>query len=345
MAGANFHHELAALRRSFRLNEYESLQPPDNFFAKVVGAMGTALVSGLGKLDQALESAKVLPKLEPAFIAPEVQDEDGGLSEECLETRRKLQQLKLSDQEVWDAEEARKKAEGEIEAPWHIRAPFWALCVMLDLFFANRPIQRFWVLETVARIPYFAYISILHLYESLGFWRAGAELRKVHFAEEWNELHHLQIMESLGGDQLWFDRFLAEHAALVYYWVLIVFYLFSPRLAYMFSELVELHAMDTYRVFVDTNEQMLKELSPPLVAASYYRNADLYMFDELQTCSRHEEPRRPPCNTLYDVFANIRDDEIEHVKTMHACQDTSIARDLALKRGNGNGNGNGKSLQ
>ncbi len=58
-----------------------------------------------------------------------------------------------------------------------------------------RPIQRFWVLETVARIPYFAYISILHLYESLGFWRAGADLRRVHFAEEWNELHHLQVIE------------------------------------------------------------------------------------------------------------------------------------------------------
>jgi ubiquinol oxidase len=64
------------------------------------------------------------------------------------------------------------------------------------LLLYHRPIQRFWVLETVARIPYFAYISILHLYESLGFWRAGAELRKVHFAEEWNELHHLQV--SLG---------------------------------------------------------------------------------------------------------------------------------------------------
>ena len=38
---------------------------------------------------------------------------------------------------------------------------------------------RFWVLETVARIPYFAYISMLHLYETLGWWRAGASLRKV----------------------------------------------------------------------------------------------------------------------------------------------------------------------
>lgn len=45
--------------------------------------------------------------------------------------------------------------------------------------------QKFWVLETVARIPYFSYISILHLYETLGWWRQGAELRKVHFAEEW----------------------------------------------------------------------------------------------------------------------------------------------------------------
>ena len=53
--------------------------------------------------------------------------------------------------------------------------------------------QKFWVLETVARIPDFACISILHLYESVGFWRAGAELRKIHFFEEWNELHHLQV--------------------------------------------------------------------------------------------------------------------------------------------------------
>ena len=62
---------------------------------------------------------------------------------------------------------------------------------------------------------------------------------QVHFAEEWNELHHLQIMESLGGDQLWWDRFLAQHAAVFYYWVLILFYTLAPRMAYVFSELVE----------------------------------------------------------------------------------------------------------
>lgn len=29
----------------------------------------------------------------------------------------------------------------------------------------HRPIARFWFLETVARMPYFSYISMLHFYE------------------------------------------------------------------------------------------------------------------------------------------------------------------------------------
>jgi hypothetical protein len=52
-------------------------------------------------------------------------------------------------------------------------ATYLALCWFLDAFFENRPIQRFWFLETVARMPYFSYITMLHLYESLGWWQAG----------------------------------------------------------------------------------------------------------------------------------------------------------------------------
>lgn len=48
---------------------------------------------------------------------------------------------------------------------------------------------------------------------------AAFRLPQVHFAEEWNELHHLQIMEALGGDRRWVDRFAGEHAAVFYYWV------------------------------------------------------------------------------------------------------------------------------
>ena len=49
-------------------------------------------------------------------------------------------------------------------------------------------------------------------------------------------------MESLGGDQYWIDRFAAQHAAVFYYWVLVFFFAFSPELAYVFSELVEVRS-------------------------------------------------------------------------------------------------------
>ena len=48
----------------------------------------------------------------------------------------------------------------------------------------GRPIARFWFLETVARMPYFSYSAMLTVYELLGWWRRGSELRRVHFAED-----------------------------------------------------------------------------------------------------------------------------------------------------------------
>jgi hypothetical protein len=58
------------------------------------------------------------------------------------------------------------------------------------------------------------------LYELLGWWRRSSELQRVHFAEQWNEYQHLLVMESLGGDRSWRDRFLAQHAALAYFGLL-----------------------------------------------------------------------------------------------------------------------------
>ena len=193
---------------------------------------------------------------------------------------------------------------------------------MLDNIFDGRPLARLWFLETVARVPYFSYISMLHLYESIGWWRIGASVKRIHFAEEWNELHHLLIMEALGGDRKWIDRFMAGHSAIVYYWVLIVMWLISPTLAYNFSELIEAHAVDTYGQFVDENADLLKSLPAPLVARRYYTQ-DLYLYDEFQT-ARAQGSRRPVVETLYDVFSAIRDDEAEHVNTMNACQDPDV---------------------
>jgi hypothetical protein len=35
----------------------------------------------------------------------------------------------------------------------------------------KRSFARFYAFETIARMPYFSYLSVLHLYETLGLWR------------------------------------------------------------------------------------------------------------------------------------------------------------------------------
>ena len=192
------------------------------------------------------------------------------------------------------------------------------LVFVINEVYRDRPIPRFYVLETVARVPYFSYLSVLHLYESLGLWRK-ADWLKVHFSESWNELHHLLIMEALDGDKAWIDRVLARSVALLYYWIIVGIYLVNARAAYHFMELVEGHAYASYDKYLTENAAALKLQPAPDVAVQYYRDGDLYMFDEFQT-SHLPEQRRPPVDNLYDVFVAIRDDEAEHVKTMVACQ-------------------------
>jgi hypothetical protein len=80
------------------------------------------------------------------------------------------------------------------------------------------------------------------------------------------------------GDQLWIDRFMAQHAAIVYYIILVALFVASPKLAYNFSELIEAHAVDTYGEFADANEELLKTLPPPFVAVQYYLSGGIRRF-------------------------------------------------------------------
>ncbi|KAK7245920.1 hypothetical protein RIF29_40774 [Crotalaria pallida] len=195
---------------------------------------------------------------------------------------------------------------------------------ILDALYHDRDYARFFVLETIARVPYFAFMSVLHMYESFGWWRR-ADYLKVHFAESWNEMHHLLIMEELGGNAWWFDRFLSQHIAIIYYVMTVIMYAISPRMAYHFSECVENHAFETYDKFIKAQGEELKKMPAPEVAVNYYTGGDLYLFDEFQT-SRVPNTRRPKIENLYDVFVNIRDDEAEHCKTMKACQTSGNLR-------------------
>jgi ubiquinol oxidase len=231
------------------------------------------------------------------------------------EVRKQIRSLTLSNDAVWAREDSRE----QVRSPFVLKAPYLLLCTMIDVLFDGRPIDRFWFLENVARMPYLSYVSMLHLYESLGWWRRGAQVRAIHFAEEWNEMHHLLIMESLGGDQAWSTRFFAQHASIAYFLALCFLWILSPTLAYNFSELIEAHAVDSYDQFVAENAEALKRIPPPPIALSYYMGEDLYSYDLFQS-ERPAGSRRIKLENLADVFEAISGDEAEHVKTMAACQ-------------------------
>jgi ubiquinol oxidase len=200
---------------------------------------------------------------------------------------------------------------------------------LFDVLYAgstiDRSYARFYALETIARMPYFSYLSVLHLLETLGKWRQADRLA-LHFAESWNELHHLLVMEELltkgenrPHDVAFFDRFVAQHVAFFYYWFAVGLYLFQPSTAYSLNQAIEEEAYDTYDFFLQTHGDFLKQQPAPAVAKNYYTGTGQDLFDRMHL-SQHTDlstPRRVVhCETLYDCFVAIRDDELEHSKSM-----------------------------
>jgi hypothetical protein len=94
-------------------------------------------------------------------IKGEYKDEDDVVltpKQKALHTQ--LKQLTLNSTAIWE----REFADGPIEAPLVIKIPYLVLCGILDVVFEGRYVpSRFFLLETVARMPYFSYITMLHL--------------------------------------------------------------------------------------------------------------------------------------------------------------------------------------
>ena len=135
---------------------------------------------------------------------------------------------------------------------------------ILDRIYEGRPIQRFWVLEVIARAPYFAFLSVLHLQESLGLKTPlSNKLMKAHLYQAINETEHLEEMESRSGNRYWVDRFLARHLVLFYYWVMVFYYLLSPSNAYDINIKIEEHAYETYEKYLSVNpsDQRIREIA------------------------------------------------------------------------------------
>ena len=144
---------------------------------------------------------------------------------------------------------------------------------------------------------------------------------RVHYAEADNELHHLLIMESLGGADEFADRFIAQHLAFFYFWFVVSVYLISPRTAYHLSELIEMHAYNSYDAFLAESEAELRAKPVPAVAREYYEAEDgdpfyVTVLDAAPRGGPGADGPRPRLDSLYDVFTCVRDDELSHWQTL-----------------------------
>lgn len=185
---------------------------------------------------------------------------------------------------------------------------------VINKVYCGRPFSRFYVLETLACVPYYAHLSVLSVYKKFGFERQGDAL-KIHFLDSWNEFHHLLIMETLEGDKFWYDRLLARSITVVYYWLLVLVDIVNPQEIYRLIELVARHAYDDYSEFLDECEKELIILPAPKLVGGLF-------LDALQLNDKTAE-RVPSVTNLYDVFSAIRDQEIEHVKMMQGCRESN----------------------
>ena len=182
---------------------------------------------------------------------------------------------------------------------------------IIDYLYRGRHFQRFWVLEEIARAPYFAFLSVLHLRESLGLrgqWHLY--LMKEHFAQSLNETEHLEFMESRGGNSYWIDRFVAKHLVLIYYWINVVYYWVAPRAAYHLSYEIEMHAAETYAHYlanVDYNDKDIWRIM----------NDEIQHFQELAEAMRILDPdhltvREKDCESFPpDVSDLVVKEEVE----------------------------------
>lgn len=192
---------------------------------------------------------------------------------------------------------------------------FVAITVWLLDFFYDYSYRRFFVLEVIARIPYFSYLSVLHLCQTLG-WHPALEQMDLHYKETMNEEYHLLIMENLGGGKNWYDRVLVNILGVFYYWIAASLYIISPSSGYYLMEVIEKHAAHSYTDFLKLKEKELKKISANGIALKYYYSSQARMT---------KVPKKEDKISLYQIFESIKNDELVHVSDMRFYKQKSLS--------------------
>ncbi|HET6512820.1 MAG TPA: alternative oxidase [Candidatus Kapabacteria bacterium] len=171
----------------------------------------------------------------------------------------------------------------------------------LDLFYGRpRTIQKFKVLEVIARMPYQAwehvgYISMTHMHSKPKFARRIFEFVKESREQQDNEQWHLLILEELleqRGIKQGFIRYraLPQILAFVIYHVSWLMFVIDPKISYKLNADFEDHAEHEYMKFVAENPKLETEPFTSSFAAdygSYQSLADL--FRQIGVDERHHK--------------------------------------------------------
>ncbi|MGH8899175.1 MAG: alternative oxidase [Egibacteraceae bacterium] len=178
---------------------------------------------------------------------------------------------------------------------------------LMDLFYGRaRSLQKFKVLEVVARVPYqawehVAYVAVTHRYSRPEFARRIFERVNESRHQQDNEQWHLLILEELVaelGRREGFLRFslVPQMLAFAYYQLSWILYVLKPAWSYGLNADFEDHAEHEYALFVQENPDLAARPYNGLFAEEYGR------FD-----------------SLADLFRQIGHDERVH-------KDESLAR-------------------
>ncbi len=146
--------------------------------------------------------------------------------------------------------------------PW---AASRALFAAMDLVYGKpRTLEKFRVLELVARVPYqawenVAYVAMTHTAKTPGFARRVFETVRISRWEQDNEQWHLLIIEELtdGGTSMGWVRRQAvpQVLAFVYYWLSWFLYIAKPQWSYRLNADFEDHAEHEYALMVSEHPE------------------------------------------------------------------------------------------
>jgi ubiquinol oxidase len=235
-----------------------------------------------------------------------IQTDDEAVLAPSLQRGAPLPEFGLADPSAPTSSSLLRWAEGrtlsEPARPHGILAR--SLFSVMDFVYGRRgSLQKFVVLELVARVPYqawenVAYVAISHTAKTPRFGRRIFEFAREARAQQDNEQWHLFILEELAarrrrGSSWLLHRALPQLLAFVYYHVSWLLYVVRPRLSYELNADFEDHAERSYMRYTREHPELETEPWHSAYAGDY--GAYESVADVLRRIALDERTHRLEC--------------------------------------------------